>query len=153
MFDNMNPEWRDRWVTALRSGDYNQGVGSLIGEGNTFCCLGVLCNIINPDNWDSNEPKASYAYEYDEDHPEANWDRDVSTAPEDHSEYWDETHSETELPGSLSAYLNIDNDDEQTLIAFNDGVNGVRNPLGVHLTFNEIADIIEFGVLPEKAIA
>lgn len=151
MFDNMNPEWKAKWVTALRSGDYEQGVGSLMAQ-RGFCCLGVLCNIINPDNWDSNEAKASYAYEYDEDHPEAHWDRDVSTAPEDHTDYWDETHSETELPGSLSAYLNIDNNDEQTLIAFNDGVEGVRNPLGVHLTFGEIADIIEFGDIPRKAI-
>lgn len=145
MFDNMNPEWRDRWVTALRSGDYSQGVGSLMGAEDTFCCLGVLCNIFNPDNWDSNMKSAQYCYEYtgDEDDP----------SHDDKSDHWEETHSDTELPGSLSAHLNIEPDDEQTLIAFNDGVNGVRNPLGIHLTFSEIADIIEFGVLPNKAIA
>lgn len=145
MFDNMNPEWRDRWVTALRSGDYNQGAGNLMGGEDTFCCLGVLCNIFNPDNWDSNMQGAQYVYEYagNEDDP----------SHDDMSDHWDETHSDTELPGSLSAHLGIDPDDEQTLIAFNDGVNGARNPLGIHLTFSEIADIIEFGVVPNKAIA
>lgn len=34
----------DKWVKALRSGDYKQGRGKLRHNGN-FCCLGVLCNL------------------------------------------------------------------------------------------------------------
>lgn len=35
-----------KWVAALRSGDYKQGDGSLRdSETNSFCCLGVLCNL------------------------------------------------------------------------------------------------------------
>ena len=32
------------WVAALRSGDYEQGIGQLRNE-NKFCCLGVLCDL------------------------------------------------------------------------------------------------------------
>ena len=46
----MNPEIKTQWVTALRSGDYQQGHGILrssLTEGSVpkFCCLGVLCEI------------------------------------------------------------------------------------------------------------
>ena len=146
MFENMNPEWKAKWVTALRSGDYSQGVGNLMGEEDTFCCLGVLCDIYNPDGWDCNEPKASYSFDY-----EGVDENDLSF--DDHSDYWENTHSDTELPNSLAAHLGIDSDDEQTVIAFNDAVNGVRNPLGVHLSFDEIANLVETGIVPAKAIA
>ena len=153
MFETMNEEWRDKWVAALRSGQYRQGVGSLTGPEDTYCCLGVLCNVFDPAGWDSNEPGSAYMHDYKEDHEEAEWDNDPNTGHGDHSEHWDTTHSETELPESLGELLGIHNGDQQMLIAFNDGVNGVHNPLGVHLTFSEIADVIEFGVLPNKAIA
>lgn len=45
----MNPEIKQRWIEALRSGEYRQGKGQLVepgGEkGDKFCCLGVLCDI------------------------------------------------------------------------------------------------------------
>ncbi len=44
----MNQEIKDRWIAALRSGDYKQGFHTLRREGlkgDTFCCLGVLCEI------------------------------------------------------------------------------------------------------------
>ncbi len=40
----MNQEIKVKWVAALRSGDYNQGKGSLKSE-DKFCCLGVLCDL------------------------------------------------------------------------------------------------------------
>lgn len=39
----MKPEYKKRWVEALRSGEYKQGKGALERGGN-FCCLGVLCH-------------------------------------------------------------------------------------------------------------
>lgn len=33
-----------KWVRALRSGKYEQGVGSLSNDG-LFCCLGVACEV------------------------------------------------------------------------------------------------------------
>lgn len=38
----------EKWVKALRSGKYKQGTGYLRtsqDNSNSFCCLGVLCNI------------------------------------------------------------------------------------------------------------
>ena len=40
----------DEWVDALRSGKYDQGHGQL-REQNSFCCLGVLCDIYSEDGW------------------------------------------------------------------------------------------------------
>lgn len=35
----------EKWVAALRSGEYKQGKGQLRNSQNEFCCLGVLCNL------------------------------------------------------------------------------------------------------------
>lgn len=34
-----------KWVTALRSGDYDQATCQLRDHANGFCCLGVLCEV------------------------------------------------------------------------------------------------------------
>ena len=42
----MDPELKQKWIDALRSGKYQQARSQLrSGEG--FCCLGVLCDITN----------------------------------------------------------------------------------------------------------
>jgi len=42
----MNKKLMEKWVKALRSGKYKQGDGRLYDEKtNTYCCLGVLCEI------------------------------------------------------------------------------------------------------------
>jgi hypothetical protein len=41
----MIPEIQQKWVAALRSGDYAQGSGLLRTSDNKFCCLGVLCDL------------------------------------------------------------------------------------------------------------
>lgn len=40
----MNKEIAEKWCTALRSGEYKQGLGSLCCE-DKYCCLGVLCEL------------------------------------------------------------------------------------------------------------
>lgn len=40
----MNKEIKQKWVEALRSGEYEQGTESLRRDGK-YCCLGVLCDI------------------------------------------------------------------------------------------------------------
>lgn len=42
--------YQKKWIEALRSGQYQQGAGSLNREGR-FCCLGVLCDLIDPNAW------------------------------------------------------------------------------------------------------
>ena len=47
--DKMDPLIRARWVAALRSGNYKQGLGRLkvrrAHQKTEYCCLGVLCEI------------------------------------------------------------------------------------------------------------
>ena len=38
------------WVAALRSGKYEQGK-EYLRWGNKFCCLGVLADLISPEEW------------------------------------------------------------------------------------------------------
>ena len=59
--DNMR-----RWVEALESGEYEQGVGYLHDRhDNMFCCLGVACDlaykdgVVARDQYDNDEPGRS----------------------------------------------------------------------------------------------
>lgn len=40
----MNTEIKQKWLTALRSGEYKQGRGNLHYK-DEYCCLGVLCDL------------------------------------------------------------------------------------------------------------
>lgn len=35
----------EKWIAALRSGEYGQGKGTLNSAPNEFCCLGVACKL------------------------------------------------------------------------------------------------------------
>lgn len=51
----MKTEIKKRWVEALRSGEYTQGRHTLKTPEDTYCCLGVLCEIAKEDGvgyWD-----------------------------------------------------------------------------------------------------
>lgn len=50
----LNPEFKERWVEALRSGKYKQTEGRLQKCGG-YCCLGVAACLIDPNGWDGNE--------------------------------------------------------------------------------------------------
>ena len=45
-----------RWIAALRSGKYQQGAGALRDADNRFCCLGVLCDIVESRGWRQTVP-------------------------------------------------------------------------------------------------
>ena len=47
----INPDIKSKWVAALRSGKYKQGQGKL-RVNDRYCCLGVLCDIVNPEGWE-----------------------------------------------------------------------------------------------------
>lgn len=46
----MNVEHMMEWITALRSGKYEQGQKAL-RVGNKFCCLGVACDLYDKNGW------------------------------------------------------------------------------------------------------
>jgi len=50
----MNKKIKRKWLTVLRNGSYAQTRGTLVDE-DGYCCLGVLCDIVNPNKWGYNE--------------------------------------------------------------------------------------------------
>ena len=58
----MNKKVKKKWLKALRSGEYKQG-NSYLRIDDTFCCLGVLCDIHSKEtnrNWQKS--KGEYRY-------------------------------------------------------------------------------------------
>jgi hypothetical protein len=43
----MNPEVKQKWIEALKSGEYKKGDGTLKTSDNEYCCLGVLCDVFH----------------------------------------------------------------------------------------------------------
>lgn len=53
-YKKIDPVYKKKWVEALCSGEYEQGTGRLCNAGKEydyFCCLGVLCDVIDPKQW------------------------------------------------------------------------------------------------------
>jgi hypothetical protein len=54
----MKQELKEKWVAALRGGDYKQGrnalrkTNDLYSDRKEYCCLGVLCEISETGKWD-----------------------------------------------------------------------------------------------------
>lgn len=46
----LDPAFKEKWLSALRSGRWTQGKGFL-NLGSTYCCLGVACDVLDPDGW------------------------------------------------------------------------------------------------------
>jgi hypothetical protein len=46
----MKVTWKKKWVAALRSDKYKQGIGELWTGGKSYCCLGVLCRVAGMTN-------------------------------------------------------------------------------------------------------
>lgn len=58
MFD---PELKVKWLEALRSDKYQQGKSYLRTVDDKFCCLGVLCDVVDPKGWNK-VPGGSWEY-------------------------------------------------------------------------------------------
>lgn len=53
----MNPQIKEKWINALRSGEYKQTQGNLYEPGVGYCCLGVLTDLYLKEKgleWDTN---------------------------------------------------------------------------------------------------
>jgi hypothetical protein len=61
----MNPQIKQKWLNALRSGKYQQTQRRLHDE-NGFCCLGVLCDLYGKEHnveWEINEDFGKYMFQ------------------------------------------------------------------------------------------
>jgi hypothetical protein len=52
---------KEKWVKALRSGEYKQGMGTLKRE-DKYCCLGVLCDLHAKETGKTWYQQHSYAF-------------------------------------------------------------------------------------------
>lgn len=112
----LKPEVKEKWVAALRSGEYKQGQGKLRPSTEEYCCLGVLCDIY------SKETKTGL------------WNRD---------EFFVNDSSATDLPPKdvdKWAYINLE-EDKTFLYETSKGYLPELNDDG--LSFTDIADLIE----------
>jgi hypothetical protein len=61
----LNVEVKAMWVEALRSGKYAQGRHALRRQDDTFCCLGVLCDLHDSTAWELEaNNQHDYTYHY-----------------------------------------------------------------------------------------
>jgi hypothetical protein len=127
----MDAEIKAKWVQALRSGEFKQGVAKLHDpQDNTFCCLGVLCKVMGAEfgdalDYDDEQISASHCA-----HVPHIGDRVLSSG------------EDQELKASVCKELGIP--DQAILIQMNDGHQPHHNePEIPRRSFAEIADYIE----------
>ena len=130
--EKMNPEVKALWVTALRSGEYEQGRGALIqiDEGKqTYCCLGVLCDLAIKAGvaevrlYENENSFARYQW----------WDATGDAAGE-----WSET--EGTLPPPVMTWAGLIDDDP---VITSGGLTAVEANDSEELSFVDIAEQIE----------
>lgn len=127
----MNKEWKDKWVAALRSGEYKQGIealrytshapGNLFEDVKAYCCLGVLCDLV--------------AKEYPD---QFYWEDDIFHFKKDGRVY-EESYV---LPGAVIDIVGEPSIFPQTLMSYNDNA---------RYSFNKIADLLE-GAKPKVTV-
>lgn len=120
----MDRKLREDWVTALRSGKYQQGQGKL-KDGTDYCCLGVLCDVSGFGEWDE--------------------DRYVVVAADDDGSEDDlgVVYLEGDLEHLSGPVFGLWNSLQGTLVQLNDGEANEVDEEGRRWTFQEIADFIE----------
>jgi hypothetical protein len=63
----MKAETKSQWVAALRSGQYKQGHHRL-RMGDTYCCLGVFCDLFGGGHWEQKSFPLGTTYRYKTSH-------------------------------------------------------------------------------------
>lgn len=81
----IDPQVKQKWVDALRSGEYQQATGKLKSQ-EGFCCLGVLCDL------------------YAKEHEDAGWEYRGPDRPSDPTDYWYFDDQSEFLPESVAQW-------------------------------------------------
>ena len=63
----MKQDVKEKWVAALRSNKYKQGRSRLRNSDDTYCCLGVLCDVVDNSKWNLSANGEWYSYSDDND--------------------------------------------------------------------------------------
>ncbi len=67
MYNKLKPEFKVRWVEALRSGKYDQGRTCLKSKYGAYCCIGVAAEISGCDLEAYHNPEHLAALDYSSD--------------------------------------------------------------------------------------
>lgn len=128
----MNQDVKKLWVDALRSGTYKQGTEYLHRTDNTFCCLGVLCDLYSRNvasvGWIAEHP-ADDNYQFGFTGEETYLPRVVTE--------W------AELPDSCSPSIDVDVTIDGQLAGLTLHNDGDARTQTSRKTFDQIADAIE----------
>jgi hypothetical protein len=138
----MDQSIKEKWVEALRSGDYEQGQGALRQKDQTenaeiFCCLGVLCDIVEDEvegEW-SEWSDVTYQFVAYGAAISAHKDRSTEVLPrfvQKHADLGSEEPTVTVPDDTGKQMMTV------TLTELNDGLSGFQQH-----SFDEIADAIE----------
>jgi len=130
----------EKWVAALRSGEYAQGTGELRRANedgsHSYCCLGVLCELHRKEH---NADGSDYHYQ---------WESLPSRLCGSHRRVGAYAHHTDNLPHSVRQWAGIgeadptihrDDDDDETCCA--NGITYLNDDCG--MPFDQIADLIE----------
>ena len=136
----MKPSIKQKWLDALRSGEYSQGTGHLY-SGRGFCCLGVLCDIYAKEK---NESWWYYDGDTEEETPVEELKRPIQ--PGDYFNLHDENER---LPSLVADWAGISDFSPQVEVPIeNEDVPEIElqelvvlNDYGT--SFKELADLIE----------
>jgi|ERR1044071_4550800 hypothetical protein len=134
----MNPEIKQRWVDALRSGEYHQTDGMLFQYDpgldapytESFCCLGVLCELAVEDG------VVERAYIYPKDRDQSVGYIATGGKPDEHTQF-------DILPRVVADWAGLDGDTIPTPSGYEDSLITMNDDF--KLSFQKIADIIEEG--------
>lgn len=122
----MDATIKAKWLEALRSGKYLQGKGNLYNKiDNTYCCLGVLCDVMNVPIFDTDNPHTKF----------------VSFGTPDDFSSAGLPASVREAAGIEGAYGDFTRHDESLGYPITDSLAHINDTSG--MDFNEIALIIE----------
>lgn len=133
----MNPEAKAQWLTDLRSGNYQQGLGALHKvrrqedgtERHEFCCLGVLCEGAVAAGKTERIPRDDYGNDTN-----TGFRYGVKETMEYRDPWW--------LPDSVREWAGLDSRDP-VIVYENEAVSLSSLNDVHHLSFSQIADIVE----------
>lgn len=68
----MQAELKQKWIDALRGGAYQQGKYKLRPRSDAYCCIGVLCNVLAPNDWQHPSLNNAFRHALTFEHPKSN---------------------------------------------------------------------------------
>lgn len=123
--NRMNPQVKEKWIDALRSGKYEQGTEKLRGyEG--YCCLGVLCDL--------------YAQEQNKEWVFRGYSENSDEESPDKMDYWYFDGASELLPNSVREWAGMAVNNPTVRVQFDVDEDG-----GVYEDYNEISELNDKG--------